>query len=271
MLRRVALAAAAPLAAAAVALYACGGPSEQRPVAAVASTPESGALFNQIRDAWQNPTHVTHAQLRALLDQFLEKYPKDGLVPYARALVACLAMEDRDYARAELELSKLQHLRPGTTADLATTARARWLRLHGQAPQAMRLLRPNIGKNVDPIARNLFQEELALTAMASSEEHEQYEAIAYMDAWLQGAGEEEREATRQKVAAIVTQITRDVLEAELRIMRAAPATSGYGSEMLRIVADRLAAIALAANDAELARTLLDPDAGALAVSGDAGL
>jgi hypothetical protein len=251
------------------AFYACSSTREPRPVASLASTAESGVAFQAIREGWLNPSKVSRAELRTLLEQFVAKYPKDGLVPVAHAYLAFIYMDASDFARADAELRQLEQLPPGTTADLATTARARWLRLHQKPTDALKMLLPNVGKNVDPIARNLFQEELALSALASDSASDQYEAIAYMDAWLQATSEEEKDATRARVVAIVEKMPREVLEGALRIMRAQG--GGYGTEIAKIVAERLAQIAVKENDAELARTLLDADAGAIPISGDAGV
>jgi hypothetical protein len=54
-------------------------------------------------------------------------------------------------------------------------------------------------------------------------------------------------------------------------MRAERTTYGYGVEIERILAERLVVIATSAGDAELARMLLDPDAGAIVVTGEAGV
>lgn len=251
------------------ALYSCSTTREPRPVPALSSSPEAGVAFQQIRDAWVNPSRVSRADLHAMLDRFVAKFPKDGLAPVAHTYLAFLDMDAGDFAAAEAELALLTKPPYGSTNDLVTTARARWLRLHKQPAEAMKLLRPNAGKNVDPIARNLFQEELALCALASDSETDRYEAIAYMDAWLQVTTDEEREATHARVAAIIDKMPREVLEGALAIMRAQG--GGYGPEIAKIVAERLAQIALKEGDAELARTLLDSDAGSLPLSADAGL
>lgn len=253
------------------AAYACGGSSDRAPKASFANTTASGALFAQIREMWIDLAHVSRGEVRAYLEKFLRDFPNDGMAPVAHAYLAFLCMDQKDFACAAAELKALEHTPPGTTADLATTGRARWARTHGDPATAMKLLRPLVGKNVDPILKNLFQEELALTALASTEEHEKYEAIGYMDAWLQGTAEEEREPTKLKVAAIVAGIPREVLEASYRLMRARGESSGYGKDILHIVANRLAEIALRDGDVELARLLMDPTGGfALDIEGDAG-
>jgi hypothetical protein len=144
---------------------------------------------------------------------------------------------------------------------------ARRSRLGGDPEGALALLRPLIGKTVDPVTRAEFQNELTLTALAT---HREYEAISYMDAWLRASSEEEKAKAVADVTAIVEKLPRDVLVGALQAMRTQRASFGYGVDIERILGQRLVALATTSGDAELARMLLDPDAGALVVAGDAG-
>ena len=119
-------------------------------------------------------------------------YPKDGLVPLAHVYLALLALDQRDFATADREIELGRSLPPGSTQDLWTVARAQRLRLQDQPDAALELLRPLVGKNVDPVTRAEFQQELTLAALAT---HRDYEAISYMDAWLRGSSEEEKGQT----------------------------------------------------------------------------
>ena len=147
-------------------------------------------------------------------------------------------------------------------------ATARRARLHGDAEGALALLRPLVGKNVDPMTRGEFEDELTLTALAT---HREYEAITYMDAWLRFSTEEEKARTEAQVTAIVAKLPKDVLVRSLQAMRTQRASFGYGVDIERILAQRLVEMATTSGDAELARMLLDPDAGTLVVAGDAGV
>ena len=232
-------------------------------------TTPAGNDFALIRAAWTDPQHVSRPVVDGMLVRFLARYPDDGLAPVAHAYRAFLFLDAGDRAAANRELERIHVVSPGTLSDLVATARARWLRTGGHPDEAMALLAPRIGKTVDPIARNLFQEELALTSLAANGGRSEYEAIAYMNAWLEGAAESERVVVRDRVAAIVARLPRQVLIDALDAMRGG-ASAGYGEEILHIVADRLAAIAITEKDSELARELLDSDAGVITFSGDAG-
>jgi hypothetical protein len=262
---RVTIAAGALIAAGACA----AGPSGSKPVPALASTPAAAAAFEVIRDEWRTTEHSNPAALRAPIEQFIAQYPRDGLVPFAHVLLAVVALGERDFALADRELALGERLPPGSTRDLWTVARARRLRLSGQPEAALDLLHPLVGKNVEPMTRAQFEEELTLAALTTGRD---YEAISYMDAWLRASSEEDRAQTEKAVMSLVERLSKEVLVGTLQAMRAQRATTlGYGAEIERILAERLVQIATTSGDAELARMLLDPDAGALVVSGDAGV
>jgi len=247
---------------------ACGGGTQGvTPVPSLATTPAAGAFFNSLRDAWRKPDRVPPVVLRAEIQTFLRSWPGDGLVPLAHVYLALVALQLGDFATADAELSREMFLPPGNTRDLWTVACARRARLKGQAEDALSTLRPLVGKNVDPVTRSVFEQELTLAALAT---HRDYEAISYMDAWLRAAAEEDAEQTSRTVAGLVEQLPKEVLVGSLQAMRAQRATFGYGIEIERILSRRLVQIATTSGDAELAQLLLDPDGGALVVGGDAG-
>ena len=252
-----------------LALGACaGGSSAPKPVATLASTPAAAVAFDGIRDGWRDTEHVPPGVLRAELEQFLVQHPRDGLAPLASVMLAMVALGQGDLPTADRELARGRELPPGSTRDLWTVALARRSRLGGDAERAMVLLRPLVGKTVDPVTRAEFQDELTLAALAT---HREYEAISYMDAWLRASSEEEKPRTLAQVTAIVAKLPRDVLVGSLQAMRTQRASFGYGVDIARILGQRLVALATTSGDAELARMLLDPDAGALVVAGDAGV
>ncbi len=243
-----------------------GGGTQATPVASLASTATAAAAFGAIREVWGDPDESSPDKLRSMLDRFLAEFPEDGQVPLARVALALVAMEQGDFDTADAQLAKTENVPTGTAQDLRTVARARRLRARGDSEGALALLRPLVGKNVDPLARAVFEKELTLDAMAT---HRDYEAVSYMDAWLRATPEEDRPHTAKTVLGIVRELPREVLEAELQAMRLEGATFGYGVDIERILAARLVEIATTTGDARLARLLLDPDAGAV-VAGEAG-
>jgi hypothetical protein len=253
----LALAVLAALAAVVLAA-ACGGRrAGPKPVATLASSPAAAAAFEGIREAWEESDRsndlVLRVGLRARLERFLTEFPKDGLVPMAEIALAIEAMRDGAMATADAQLDRVKDVPPGTARDLFTVARARRIRLAGDPEAALALLRPFVGKSVDPLVRTIFEEELTASALAT---HRAYEAISYMDAWLRTSTEDEKPATVARVSAVVHELPRPVLVGALLAMSKQRATLGYGSEIQRILATRLVQIATSSGDAELARALL---------------
>ncbi|MBS2020621.1 MAG: hypothetical protein JST00_47645 [Deltaproteobacteria bacterium] len=265
---RVSVRFAATLAGVAVvagALVACARTGQRnRPVATLATSPEAATAFARLHDQWEEGRMDTAAPA-----EFIRRFPTDGAVPLAKVYLAFALIEAGDLVNADGTLSSLGELRPGATRDLAMVAKARSLRLHGAPQSALDELRPLVGKVVDEADREVFLEELALSAIAA---HDDYEALAYLDAWLRGVGEDDRERVKGKIAQILETLPRVVLEQTYRSMRERGVASGYTPETQKLVSTRLAHIAVETNDAALARWLLDVSGTSAAqAGGDAGL
>ncbi len=267
---RAALVAASVLAGSSGVASCNRGPTQARPVASLAETAAAGRAFERLRAAWLRNDPGERARLRQQLEAFVQAFPADGVTPIVR-LYWGLSMMDSpaDWAQAERRLAETQKPPPGSARDLYLVAAAKILRHHHQPDAAVELLRPIIGKVLDGRARGLLQEELTFDAL---EAREPYEAIAYMDAWLRGATEEEREATQGKVAVALGAVPEAVLRGSLTAMRAGAQgaeTRGYGAAIQRLIAERLGQIAVEHGDATLARWLLDPHAAAPLLGDDA--
>lgn len=256
MARRAALALVLALAA------ACGGGGGrgvvEAPEATLASTPEVEAAFAPLRTQWAQ-RDFDRTKLKTPLERFVIANPTDPTARLASIYLSIIYMDLGDLQRASKLLGSLGKLKTGSTRDLGIVAQARLLRLQGTPELALDTLRPMVGKIIEPADHEIFLEELALAAIAS---HLDYEAVAYMDAWLRGAPADDRERVRAKIAGTIDKLPREVLEPLFRTMRARGAQSGYSREIQSMVGDRLGRIAVEQNDAALARWLLDPQAGA---------
>ena len=107
----------------------------------------------------------------------------------------------------------------------------------------------------------LLEEEVSLSdALDANRAYEAIGVSTFMDAWLRGASEEGRDAVHAKVAKVLKEILdhEQSLMGSLRGMRATGGSRGYGQEIQRLVAQRLADIAIERGDPTLARWLLDP-------------
>ena len=235
-----------------------------KPVATLSQSPEAAAAYGAIRQDWEQ-----HRLVRGKLLEFIRRFPDDPAATLVKIHLAFAMIEDNDLAQADGVLRTITEIPPGTTGDLAIVARARSLRLHGAPQSALDILRPLVGKVVDDADREVYLEELALTAIAARDD---YEALAYLDAWLRGVSEDDKERVRTKIAQILDRMNRDVLEQTYRTMRARGAASGYSADTQKLVSARLARIAVESNDAALARWLLDTSGvSAAQTGGEAGL
>jgi hypothetical protein len=197
------------------------------------------------------------------LVSFLNRYPKDGLVPLANVYLALIAVDRGDMARADAMVRIALGGRDGTTMDLAEVAHAAILRRTGEPVQALDRLVPLIGKLIDPYARVLFDEELVGAAIAAQR---WYEAVAYLDIWLRDAHELDAAPVRVQVEQALTGIPSDTLERMLQVMTAERSRTGYGTELRQMIGTRLAAVAVQQGDTELARRLVDTNAASAAVA-----
>jgi len=100
-------------------IAACGGGRrDSKPVAMVASSPQSAAAFEAIREAFGDPEHTTPADLRARIERFIAQFPEDGLVPRARVVLALAALRGGDLTAADAQLALTADGPRGTTQEL---------------------------------------------------------------------------------------------------------------------------------------------------------
>ncbi|MCL2777928.1 MAG: hypothetical protein FWD73_07985 [Polyangiaceae bacterium] len=230
----------------------------------LAKSPAAEVAFAPIWQGW----HDRKVDIAVLRD-FLRQFPADGAAPLAKVYLAFALIDQGQLAQAGGVLATLASLPSGATRDLATVAKARSLRLHHAPKSALFILRPLVGKIVDDADREIFLEEIALSAIASRDDDN---ALAYLDAWLRGVGEDNRDRVRAKITEILGTLPRAVLENTYRTMRASGGATSFSGETQKLVAARLARIAVDTNDAALARWLYDVSAAsATEIGGDTGL
>ena len=229
---------------------ACKGTAAVETSPTLPSSPAANADFAALHTQWAERRNVDRTKIQIYLD----RYPNDAAAPLVKVYLAFALIDAGMAIQADGVLAALGDTPLGATRDLSVVARAKSLRLHGAPQSALELLQPLVGKIIDDADREVFLEELAYTAIAA---HDDYEALAYLDAWLRGVGEEDKERVRAKTAQILESLPRPVLEQTYRSMRARGASSGYAPETQKLVSARLAQIAVESNDAALARWLVD--------------
>lgn len=246
---------------------ACGSTAASlrtRPVAQLSSSTDAMRAMAELREAWMTPPPAW-AALRLKLSRFVERYPADALTPIAYLYLANVEIELGDVPSAKQEIGHVRKVPPaGTLTDLDTVTQARLWRADGHPDMALDALRPLVGKAVDPIVRELLLSEVTLSAVDA---HRDYEAIAYMDAWLRDTTEDHAEAVLGRIDEVLAAMPPSAVEGSLRAMRANP-ESAYTAPLLKKMAQRLAHYAADTNDAQLAKWLIDGQGGAALVSGE---
>jgi hypothetical protein len=241
---------------------ACGGSRRARiiPTPSLAESPGAAFEMVEIQAAWRIPTLDGRIALKQRLERFLTRFPRDGTAPLAHVYLALLHLDSGNLSAAEAQLTFLDDLVPGATNDFAQVARAEAQRARGRPADALELLRPLAGKLVDRDARERFDEAIVRAALDA---HRDYEALAYMDAWLRNTDEHERDAVRERVRGAISKMSTSVLMPALTTMRRRDNPSGYGREIQKLVTARVAELAVENDDAKLAQWLVDADAGSV--------
>ncbi|HMI83943.1 MAG TPA: hypothetical protein VK550_07600 [Polyangiaceae bacterium] len=194
------------------------------------------------------------AALQKNLLWFIDAYPKDGSTPLATVYLALIAVDQGDVARARAFVDEARTGPSGTARDLSELVEGKILLRRGDSVQAFERLLPIVGKLIDPYARLLLDESIVAAAIGA---HRWYEAVAYMDLWLRDGQEDEAEVVRRGVRRNLEAVPADALETMLKAMQGENGRTGYGTEIRRAVVARLASVALADQDTDLARRLVD--------------
>ncbi len=246
---------------------ACGSGAaslETRPVASLSESTDAMRAMVEIREAWMTPPPAW-AALRLKLARFVERYPKDALASVARLYMANVDIELGDLASAMSTLDQVKDLpAAGTLTDLDTVTAARLQRARHQPEAALDALRPLVGKAVDPIVRELLLAEVTLAAVDARRD---YEAIAYMDAWLRDTSEDHLDTVLSRIDETLASMPPSAIEGSLRAMQANP-ENAYATPLRKKMAQRLARYAADTNNAQLAKWLLDPQSGTAMIDGE---
>lgn len=207
-------------------------------------------------DRASEPTERGPIVLRMV--QHVTKFEGDPSCDVVRVYLALVWLEAGEMDNAESQLKQLTKLPQGSTRDIFNVATAKLLRMRGNDRQALDLLRPLSGKIVDEVERQVFLEELCRAAIGSKLD---YEAMAYLDAWLRNSPTEDRARVRERERTLLNLVERAVLENTLRTMRSQPLRAGYSVDFQRVITEQLGEVAVAQGDAALARWLLESAAG----------
>jgi hypothetical protein len=231
-----------------------GAAREPPPQASLARSRSAQEIFRPLKQRFIASNAAQRAALQKNLLWFIDAHPKDGSTPLATIYLALIAVDQGDVARARTFVNEARTGASGTARDLSELVEGKILLYRGDFVQAFERFLPMVGKLIDPYARLLLDESIVAAAIGA---HRWYEAVVYMDLWLRDGQEDEAEVVRRAVRRSLEAVPADALETMLRAMQGQNGRTGYGTEIRRAVVARLATVALAAQDTDLARRLVD--------------
>jgi hypothetical protein len=262
--------------AALVAVVACSGAEEriETPAPTLGSSTKAEQTMRGILRRWALGRDVDRQRLDRQIERFMKAFPDDDLVRLALVLRAWNALERGDVAAARAlargtgqpaALSPL--LGPaGTTRDLATLVLGAADRRAGDHAQALVRLEPLLHKMVDDWATALLDQELVQAAVGA---RSWVAAVRFMEAWLREAAPGSERQVAESIQAQLGVVPSDDLLEALRERAAETPGDERTPTVARLVAQELAARAVQAGDAALARVLVERYQSLLGAQGDA--
>lgn len=249
---------------------ACSGSDRlsETPEPALGSSRPAQEEFRALHHRWAGASRPERLAMEIELESFRARYPTDDQVRMADALLAWVALEKGDLARAFALSRRVQARGAGTPRDLAQTIEGVVLRRQGKPEEALAKLLPIVSKLIDGYARTLLNEEVVASALAARRWEK---AVELMSVWLREADEEERDLVRARIEQRLSQVPPDELNKILdrRLALGATDLPQNESDIQKLLARQLAAVARARKDVKLAQQLIAKSAPLLGDQGDA--
>ncbi len=250
---------------------ACRRVADERPIASLATSPETEARFGAIRARWADASSKHRAAMRPELEALLIDVERrsDGLEPIVRAYLAMAWLDAGVPAAAEAVARPLVDGRPGVPNDLATLVKGSAARRLGRARESIDLLRPLVGKLIDPFARPMLYEEITA---AHLDDQRWEDALVYAEGWLRSASPAEKPAVRSAVERVLRRIPEDVVVRLLDAEANAPVEARHSADLVLALSARLGesapgGLAGTTADAGVEGSLEPPTSGAGAPTG----
>jgi hypothetical protein len=243
------------------------GPAREPSWVPLASSKEAQEQFRPLQKSWATGSREQRLLLEPKLLVFQKRFGDDELSRAADALIGWARLERGDLQGAAEFARRAQARGPGSTADIGIMIEGAILRRRGQPEAALAKLSPLSGKLIDNHARAFLNEEAVQCALAARRFPM---ALDLMHTWLREAADDERDRARSQIEQLLSNVPTPELVAILN--KAHPpeqAEPGKNQvEIDRLVAQRLAADALARRDVGLARRLLGDSGSLLGSRGD---
>ncbi len=233
---------------------------------ALASSTPAAEAFSALRRRWSSASRAERKDpaLEAYLLDLRERFSGQEVARQADLYLAWIALERGEYDRSHQLADRAASPHPGAVRLLAQLVDGVTLARSGEPEAALEKLRPLVGQLIDSYARDMLHEEAVIAAVTA---HRWDDALWLLDVWLRDVPEDDRATVLDVVRAQVTLLPADALEKAL-LQRLGSAEHMQRAEALdRVLARRLAQLALETQDSGLARRLLERP-GVLPLLGD---
>lgn len=245
-----------------LAAVGCGGSSASgRPQANVAASVAAQREFREIHRRWTTSTPADRPRLGPALEAFAKRHPEDRRARRARIYLAWIHVQRGRVAEARALVLEVRGGPGGVVRDFAAVVESAILLREGKPDQALSVLSPLEGKIIDPEERFLFGEQRVVAAISAR--RPAFAVIAMRD-WLAETAPEERDAVRGRLLDLTRQIPAEPLlraftemQAEKQEATANPDRARAREFLIPLIAERLTDLAIARDDGDLARKLLD--------------
>ncbi len=204
-----------------------------------------------MRDTWERTDHEGRSALQAPLEKHVARFPRDPSTRVAKAMLALIALEKGDLARANELAAPLARGAAGATNDAATVVVGAVLRQRGRAADALRTLQPLFRKVIDPVARSVLNRELVLAAVELKRNED---AAIYLQAYVRQSKREDRGVVLAEAAKLVSQVPAPSL---LALLGREQQNDEPEPGLLSLLAEHLAKWVVETEDVGLAKRLLD--------------
>lgn len=243
-------------------MLGCGARQDaQQPTPSLSRTRAAQADFRAIVRRWFEEEEARRALLRPNLERFLLTYRDDPRAANVRLLLAWSRILTGDRGEAERMIAAGRSSTSPSVRDFAELVAARLMLAEQHPEQALATLSSIEGKLVDPAVR-LICSELRLQAALASERYS--EALAALTDYLAAAPADLGDRARARAKTALDGLPETALEDSLIELQAKARRGPLSAPdvwLRRIVRQRLIRLAVDQKDAQLARRLLDSDAG----------
>jgi hypothetical protein len=240
----------------ALAAGCAGSGADGKPTAALSPSVEDEGAFRKLQGTFARASRGERVAMAGGFEAFRQAHPNDPLARFAEVYLAWIALEKGQNQVAEILARKAQGLTgAGTAGDIARAVEGAAIRRQERPDQALLLLSPLVSKLIDAHARALFNEEIVESALQARRWER---ALELMSVWLREAGADERMSVRARIEQNLERVPAAALGKMLDRARGIELALAAEEEVeiRKLVARRLAVVARAAKDSELAQRLL---------------